>query len=220
MYIHALTCSPSLHTSGPTWVLLCFRPPIRTCTLHIGTSPHRYEEALRAKVESLGEAHFSVGHTLYNLACLMLDSKQIPEALEYMRRTLAIYEVAFGEKHQLTEDVRVQVDQLELELEEDAAALNAFAEKLAAGGASGASESQDGAFVAGGGEEAEGGGPMNLQSLAAELQERGGYHSDSSESRRRRELGSTHRQTGNRKSEVDFDSEALESAFLDGQLSD
>ncbi len=51
----------------------------------------RYERALVAKQQSLGEQHFSVGHTLYNLACLMLDDERLPDAAGYMRRTLDIY---------------------------------------------------------------------------------------------------------------------------------
>jgi len=50
-----------------------------------------------------------VGHTLYNLACLQLDNENPHGAAFYMKETLAIYEVAFGPDHQLTEDVAKQL---------------------------------------------------------------------------------------------------------------
>ena len=75
--------------------------------------PRAYERALDAKRSSLGPDHFSVGHTLYNLACLQLDNENPDAAAHFMRETLVIYEVAFGPDHQLTADVEKQLAILE-----------------------------------------------------------------------------------------------------------
>lgn len=79
-----------------------------------------YERALDAKRSSLGPDHFSVGHTLYNLACLQLDNENPEAAAHFMRETLVIYEVAFGPTHQLTKDVEKQLFILEAGLADQA----------------------------------------------------------------------------------------------------
>ena len=53
----------------------------------------RYEKAYDAKVATVGPWHFSVGHTLFNLAGLMLDDDRPSDAVFYFKNALAIYEV-------------------------------------------------------------------------------------------------------------------------------
>ena len=65
----------------------------------VACSPAR---ALAIKKESDGEHHFSVGHTLYNMACLHMDHGKLAASAGLMRQSLEIYELAFGPDHQLT----------------------------------------------------------------------------------------------------------------------
>jgi hypothetical protein len=41
----------------------------------------------------LGENHFSVGHTLYNMSCLLIDNKQYDDSLVMLQNTLDVYKV-------------------------------------------------------------------------------------------------------------------------------
>jgi tetratricopeptide (TPR) repeat protein len=68
-----------------------------------------YGRALAVKKQSDGEDHFSVGHTLYNMACLHMDHGKLGASAELMRQALAIYELSFGADHQLTVDVDQQL---------------------------------------------------------------------------------------------------------------
>ena len=68
-----------------------------------------YERALDIKKRSDGEEHFSVGHTLYNMACLHMDHGKRRKAAHYMRESVFIYESCFGKDHQLTIDVEQQL---------------------------------------------------------------------------------------------------------------
>lgn len=45
-----------------------------------------YKRALDIKRVSDGEHHFSVGHTLYNLACLHMDHGKLSDAAELMQQ--------------------------------------------------------------------------------------------------------------------------------------
>jgi tetratricopeptide (TPR) repeat protein len=68
-----------------------------------------YQRALAIKKRSDGEQHFSVGHTLYNMACLHMDHGKLGEGAELLQQSLEIYELAFGADHQLTIDVEMQL---------------------------------------------------------------------------------------------------------------
>lgn len=78
-----------------------------------------YGRALAIKKASDGEHHFSVGHTLYNMACLHMDHGKHAASADLMRQALAIYELSFGAEHQLTVDVDQQLRGLMQNLEVD-----------------------------------------------------------------------------------------------------
>ena len=78
-----------------------------------------YGRALAIKKASDGEHHFSVGHTLYNMACLHMDHGKYAASADLMRQALAIYELSFGAEHQLTVDVDQQLRGLVQNLEVD-----------------------------------------------------------------------------------------------------
>lgn len=56
----------------------------------------RYEKSLVVKKIVLGEHHFSVGHTLYNMSCLLIDNKQYNDALVMLQSTLDVYTVQYS----------------------------------------------------------------------------------------------------------------------------
>ena len=77
----------SLSTLTLTLILLAF---VRRSSKAV------YARALEIKKKSDGETHFSVGHTLYNMACLHMDHGKRRRAAHFMRESLLIYESCFG----------------------------------------------------------------------------------------------------------------------------
>ncbi len=49
-----------------------------------------YSRALAIKKETDGEQHFSVGHTLYNMACLHMDHGHLEEAAKLLEQACHI----------------------------------------------------------------------------------------------------------------------------------
>jgi len=64
-----------------------------------------YEKSLCVKKIVLGETHPSVGHTLYNMSCLLISNKQHEDALILLQNTLDIYKESFGPEHQASIEV-------------------------------------------------------------------------------------------------------------------
>lgn len=71
-----------------------------------------YEKALCVKKIVLGEKHFSVGHTLYNMSYLLIDNEQYEDALVLLQNTIDIYLESFGDHNQATIDVMNQYEEI------------------------------------------------------------------------------------------------------------